>query len=200
MGGYFFLNRFWTLSRRGALFSHSSVHWTDGTWVVRVWYWRRWRRPWRRRWTRRLRFTPRWQTIWIKDRPWKKLIATRGVAQLWSQHHPGAQLRWTRLGGIRSGGVPQLVWGLRYRLVGRIELRARRVVIPLLRAASRLPGVRGVHVRCNGRFTRRQRAGHEVFQWGALQRSRVNTRVQTGFYAAPLRFGSVGVTLTVSFA
>ena len=56
------------------------------------------------------------------------------------------------------------------------------------------------HLRCAGRFTRRQRADRAAYRWGRLGRGDPATRVEEAFFTVPLRFGAVGVTLLVSYA
>lgn len=119
------------------------------------------------------------------------------MAQLWGAPREGAQWCWIKLGRPRYLGVPTLLARMRYRLRGRIEMRARRVALPLLKGALRLRGVIGAEVRCHGRFSRRQRASHDVFRAGRL--GQLSNPREVGFATVPLRFGAVGVTLTVSY-
>jgi hypothetical protein len=120
------------------------------------------------------------------------------MAQLWSAPRGGTWC-WIKLGRPSYLGVATLLARMKYRLRGRIEMRARRVALPLLRGALRLRGAIGVEVRCHGRFTRRQRATHNVYRAGRLGRTQVSTPQEVGFATVPLRFGAVGVTLTVSY-
>lgn len=120
------------------------------------------------------------------------------MAQLWGAPRGGTWC-WIRLARPRYLGVATLLARMKYRLRGRIEMRARRVALPLLRGALRLRGVVGAEVRCHGRFSRRQRASHDVFRAGKLGRTQVSTPREVGFATVPLRFGAVGITLTVSY-
>lgn len=120
------------------------------------------------------------------------------IAQTWGTPRGGTWC-WIRLGRPGYLGVATLLARMRYRLRGRIEMRARRVALPLLRSALRLRGAIGAEVRCHGRFSRRQRASHDVFRAGRLGRTQVATPREVGFATVPLRFGAVGVTLTVSY-
>ena len=121
------------------------------------------------------------------------------MAKLWGTPRGGTWC-WVRLNRPRYLGVATLLARMKYRLRGRIEMKARRVALPLIRGALRLRGVMGVEVRCNGRFSRRQRASHDVFRVGKLGRTQVATSQEVGFATVPLRFGAVGVTLTLSYA
>lgn len=121
------------------------------------------------------------------------------MSHLWSVPR-GGTWSWVELSKPHYWGVATLLARMKYRLGGRIEMRARRVALPLLRAALRLGGAIGAEVRCHGRFSRRQRASHEVFRAGKLGRTDTATPQEAGFATVPLRFGAVGITLTVSYS
>lgn len=113
--------------------------------------------------------------------------------------HPGGRWVWCVLPNLFYAGVAPLMADLAYRLQGRGERRLRGVAIPLLNLTRQLPGVTGAAVRCHGRFVRRQRADHQTYRWGTLHRTNLAMAVDQGFATAALRFGAVGVTLTVGF-
>ena len=112
---------------------------------------------------------------------------------------PDGRWVWCVLPNLFYAGVAPLMADLAYRLQGRGERRLRGVALPLLNLTRRLPGVTGAAVRCHGRFVRRQRADHQTYRWGTLHRTNLAVTVDQGFATAALRFGAVGVTLTVGF-
>jgi len=212
--GYFFLNPGWRRTR--GIFSHVSSTWGAGTWRVQVWFLGGPRR--RRRWTSRRRSLrvvrrrrrPR-RSIPVGKYPgkWGRSLLLRGWrrrglstgAVIWGTPR-GATWGWVRLPRGRAYTPPAgLLARIRYRLgSGRVEVRARRVGLPLLRGALRLGGAVGAEVRCAGRFSRRQRATQETWRAGYLGRNNSAVTRVTEFATLALRFGAVGVTLTVSFA
>lgn len=212
--GYFFLNPGWRRSR--GLFSHVQTLWSSKGWNVQVWFLGGPRannpRGWSRRGLRQLRRRrrPRRGRPTLYPGKWSRCLSLegwkrRGVsvgAQAWGSPRGGAQWGWVRLPKGQKYSTPAgLLARLRYRLgTGRIEVRSRRVGLPLLRGALRLGGVVGAEVRCCGRFSRRQRATQETFRAGYLGKGTARVTQVTEFTTLALRFGAVGVTLTVSFA
>lgn len=214
--GYFFLNPGWRRSR--GLFSHVQTLWSSKGWKVQVWFLSGpRRRRWGRRWPRtrllrqhRRRRRPRRARPTLYPGKWSRCVSLvgwkrRGVsvgAHAWGLSRGGVQWGWVRLPRGRRYTPPVgLLARLRYRLgTGRIEVRSRRVGLPLLRGALRLGGVVGAQVRCCGRFSRRQRATQETFRAGYLGKGTTRVTQVTEFTTLALRFGAVGVTLTVSFA
>jgi len=210
--GYFFLNPGWRRTR--GLFSHAETHWSGSAWRVQVWFLggprrrryprrlqlRRLRRRRRPRRGRPTRYPGKWSRC-LSLRKWTRRAVTQGVRQ-WGSPRGGAHWGWVRLPRGRGyTPVPGLLARIRYRLgSGRIEVRSRRVGLPLLRGALRLGGAVGAEVRCCGRFSRRQRATQETFRAGYLGRGDNHLTRVTEFTTLSLRFGAVGVTLTVSFA
>lgn len=211
--GYFFLNPGWRRTR--GLFSHAETLWSSKGWKVQVWFlggprFRRRGYP-RRRTLRRLRrrrrprrgrptvYPGKWGRC-LSLRKWTRRGLTVG-AHAWGSPRK-ATWGWVRLPKGRRYTPPAgLLARLKYRLgTGRIEIRSRRVGLPLLRGALRLGGVVGAEVRCCGRFSRRQRATQETFRAGYLGRGNTQITRVTEFTTLSLRFGAVGVTLTVSFA
>ena len=206
------------LWRRGSrLFSHTVVGWAAGAWRVQAFYLDRFRR---RRTQRRiqlhqrlLRSTAAAATHWARPdwpaRAWSALAAAPARAgRVWAAARAGAvgqlvQLVWCPLelppGGGVPGGIRPLQALVRYRLRGRHQRRIKSVVWPLLQRVRSNLEVTGAAARCNGRFTRAQRASHEVYQWGRLGQGDPSQRVEAAFVTAPLRFGSVGVTLMVNY-
>ena len=211
--GYFFLNSGWRRTR--GIFSHAAPQWGQGTWRVQVWFLGgvRRRRGYRRRRTlrvvRRRRRPRRSRPVGGYPGKWGRSLLLRGWrrrglslgAAVWG-HPRGAMWGWVRLPRGRLYTPPAgLLARIRYRLgSGRVEVRSRRVGLPLLRGALRLGGVVGAEVRCAGRFSRRQRATQETWRAGYLCRNHSGVTRVTEFATLALRFGAVGVTLTVSFA
>lgn len=212
--GYFFLNSGWRRSR--GIFSHAGALWSSKGWRVQVWFLggpRRRRHGWTRRrgGLRRTRqrhrptrarpagYPGKWSRC-LSLRKWRSRGLTTG-ASTWGAPR-GATWGWVRLPRGRTYTPPAgLLARIRYRLgSGRIEVRSRRVGLPLLRAALRLGGVVGAEVRCAGRFSRRQRATQETFRAGYLGRTNAGVTRVVQFTTLALRFGAVGVTLIVSFA
>lgn len=111
---------------------------------------------------------------------------------------PGGVWVWCGLPDLFRAGLATVMADLAYRLTGRGERRIRGVALPLLNLTRQLPGVTGASVRCHGRFVRRQRADHQTYRWGRLSRTNASVLLDQGFATAALRFGAVGVTVTVS--
>jgi hypothetical protein len=207
--GYFYLNRGWR--RSGCLLSHLRAGWTPTGWVVRVWYLdrRRKSRPLRRRRRpRRVRRRPRRR--WRGRRP-RWAVRTRRTG--WIRRHrrtawpatlagvtPPDRWIWVRLRGVRLGNADTIAAHVGYRLRGRHARRIRGVALPILRLTQKIPGVVGARVRCAGRFTRRQRADRAVHRWGRVGRADRTVRVEDRGVSTALRFGRVGVTVTVAYA
>lgn len=207
VGGYFFLNPGWKKS--GFLFSHARVTWTPRGWTSRVYFvgrprrrrpprgWRRWvrpRPPHRGRPPRGgRRSPPRWgRTIFARGGRWAPWGETTRVwrATRWV---------WCRIPTLRVGTLDTLMNHLSYRIRGHSERRIRGVALPLLGVTRRVLGAVGAHLRCSGRFTRRPRGETRSFKWGRLRRGTPTARVEQSFLTVPLRFGAVGVTLTVAY-
>ena len=218
VGGYFFLNPGWR--RSGFLFSHVRVTWTPQGWTSRVYFvgrprrgrpprgWRRWLRPSRpprgvfrvgsfSRGVEQTRVAPpgvpRWGRVVLarggRSAPWGE------TARVWR----ATRWVWSRIPHLRVGTLETLMNHLSYRIRGRFERRIRGVALPLLGLTRRIPTAVGAHLRCSGRFTRRPRGETQNFTWGVLRRGTPSTRVEQSFLTVPLRFGAVGVTLTVAY-
>lgn len=222
VGGYFFLNPGWAKS--GFLFSHVRVTWGVSGWTTKVYFvgrtrrvrpplgWTRWVRPGRprrgevhvvsRRDPRRSRRGPRVPPGGVPP-PWGRAVTARGgkfapwgeTARVWR----GTKWVWCRIPTLRVGTLETLMNHLSYRIRGRFERRIRGVALPLLGTTRRVLGAVGAHLRCSGRFTRRPRGEAQTFKWGVLRRGTPTARVEQAFLTVPLRFGAVGVTLTVAY-
>jgi len=105
-------------------------------------------------------------------------------------------LKWKRLAKVCS--VNTVLALMVYRLRGRFTRRVNLMARPLMQLTKRIPGIKGLHLRCAGRFTRHERADHKVFKWGVLGRSDLGQPLQQGRWVVPLKFGTVSLTLTVS--
>ena len=162
--------------------------------------WRRWTRPGRPRREEIYRLghqtprgAPRWGRVVLarggRFAPWGE------TARVWRT----TRWVWCRIPTLRVGTLETLMNHLSYRIRGRFERRIRSVALPLLGTTRRVSGVVGAHLRCSGRFTRRPRGETQTFKWGVLQRGTPTTRVEQSFLTVPLRFGAVGVTLTVAY-
>jgi hypothetical protein len=156
---------------------------------------------------RRLRFqsfrTRRWiSLLWRVNR--RRYLRRLSAITLWSSQKAavyGVPLtwRWKRIPKICS--VNTVLALVAYRLRGRFTRRINLMAKPLLRLAKKVPGVRGIHLRCAGRFTRQERADHKVYRWGkSLGRSDMGQPLQSGRWAVPLKFGTVSLTLTMSLS
>jgi len=130
--------------------------------------------------------------LWLYRGPLQRAAAAAAA-------HPEGRWVWCILPNLFYAGLAPLMADLAYRLQGRGERRLRGVALPLLNLTRQLPGVTGAAVRCHGRFVRRQRADHQTYRWGTLHRTNLAVAVDQGFATAALRFGAVGVTLTVGF-
>lgn len=210
VGGYFFLNPGWKKS--GFLFSHTRVTWTPAGWTSRVYFvgrprrgrppsgWRRWvfPRPPREEFSVQVR-----KILPPGGSRWGRVIFARGgraapwgeTTRVWRT----TQWVWCRIPTLRVGTLETLMNHLSYRIRGRFERRIRGVALPLLGTTRRVSGAVGAHLRCSGRFTRRPRGETQTFKWGVLRRGTPTTRVEQSFLTVPLRFGAVGVTLTVAY-
>ena len=193
---YFYLNR--GVRRSKCLLSHVRPGWSPAGWITRVWYVdaRRRTRPVRRRRRRRhRRVRPR--RPWRRGRPaWA--ARTRRITWLAGEWRLGGWI-WVRLPALRVGNADTLAAHVGYRLRGRHARRIRGVALPVLRLTQRMPGVVGARVRCAGRFTRRQRADRAIHRWGRVGRADRTARVEDRGVTAALRFGAVGVTVTVAY-
>jgi len=107
-------------------------------------------------------------------------------------------LQWKRLARVCS--VNTVLALMIYRLRGRFTRRVNLMARPLIQLTKRIPGIRGLHLRCAGRFTRHERADHKVFKWGVLGRSDLGQPLQQGRWVLPLKFGTVSLSLTVSLS
>ena len=217
VGGYFFLNPGWKKS--GFLFSHTRVTWTPSGWTTRVYFvgrprrgrpppgWRRWLRPWRSPPGVYRVGRPRSRGARLVTPPggsrWGRVVLARGgryapwgeTARVWR----ATRWVWCRIPTLRVGTLETLMNHLSYRIRGRSERRIRGVALPLLGTTRRVAGAVGAHLRCSGRFTRRPRGETQTFKWGVLQRGTPTTRLEQLFLTVPLRFGAVGITLTVAY-
>jgi len=207
VGGYFFLNSGWKKS--GFLFSHTRVVWSPRGWISRVYFVGRprWGRPpvgWRRWLHPRKEFPVRGRRSPVRPPRWGRTVFARGgrsapwgeTTRVWRT----TRWVWCRIPTLRVGTLETLMNHLSYRIRGRFERRIRGVALPLLGTTRRVFGAVGAHLRCSGRFTRRPRGETQTFKWGVLQRGTPTTRVEQSFLTVPLRFGAVGVTLTVAYA
>lgn len=216
----------WWRSRK--VYSHTTVVWSGG-WVVNVYVVSRTRRGRRRRVhprrVRPWRAAPVVADHWWRRPPgrpatvefpglWHRLVRvvrrrrgylTVGAAHAWGAAaaaglgHP-VRWRWCRFRNFHNGGAHTFLAVVRYALRGRGYRGIAGVVRPLLRVTRRAPYAGGASVRCAGRFGRKQRAEYKVHGWGRLTRSGVGAPVEEARLLLPLKFGVVGVTLTVSFA
>jgi ribosomal protein S3 len=54
-------------------------------------------------------------------------------------------------------------------------------------------GIRGVMIKCSGRFTRKQRATNKVFKLGLIGLSTIQLPLNYFFGTTALKFGAVGI-------
>lgn len=137
--------------------------------------------------------------LWIKQKL-QKLYQSQMTFD-WGTPRGGAHWKWRGLPGVTCGTLTTVLARVKYRLgSARTEIRARRLSRPILKLTQKLPGgVSGVEIRCNGRFTRKQRSSHEVFQVGYLNRTHLGTPVQEDRLTLALRFGAVSLSVLVTY-
>lgn len=132
---------------------------------------------------------------------YRRQLRRLNAVRLWCNHKSlfygvPLHLQWKRLTRVCS--VNTVLALMIYRLRGRFTRRVNLMARPLIQLTKRIPGVKGLHLRCAGRFTRQERADHKVFKWGVLGRSDLGQPLQQGRWVVPLKFGTVSLSLTVS--
>jgi len=108
---------------------------------------------------------------------------------------------WRLISSARHGNINLWLGLLALRVNQRGTYRSRAIVFPLMNWAEQqeiTPA--GVHVRCAGRFTRKQRADYEIYRFGQhTSPNNLTQAVDQVFFTFPLKFGAIGITLTVNY-
>jgi len=110
-------------------------------------------------------------------------------------------LYWRVLSYIRHGLIKLWLNFLKFRINNRGTYRVRSIVYPLYRYVKqhRLAN-QGWELRCQGRFSRQQRAEHKLFRFGSgVKATTYYHVVDQVFFTFPLKFGSIGLKLTVRY-
>lgn len=213
---YFRRHRNFRRSRQ--VYCYTRVHWVNTNWVVQSFCLPRRRRrrrgffSWCRRVTKprrdrerfvlstRTRPVGKWLDLLVR---WSRRDRARwsSVTSAWSAKWGGtATWRIRILSSLDKANAETWISYLRYRVRGKFERSANSIVLPLLRHARRSKRLRGCIIKCNGRFTRKQRAGHTRQQYGATRRSDLSAATEQGFLSFPLKFGAVGITITLLYS
>ena len=108
---------------------------------------------------------------------------------------------WRLISSARHGNINLWLGLLALRVNQRGTYRARAIAFPLMSWAEQQEiTTAGVQFRCAGRFTRKQRADYEVYRFGQHTSFNNLTRaVDQVFFTFPLKFGAIGITLTVNY-
>lgn len=108
---------------------------------------------------------------------------------------------WRILRYKRHGLINLWLSFIRFRVNQRSVYQIRSIVYPLARQVK-LNSYRqqGWHLRCSGRFTRQQRADYKRFNFGyGVKPTSYGYEVDQAFFTFPLKFGSIGLKLTVRY-
>ena len=111
------------------------------------------------------------------------------------------QVSWRILRYHRHGMINLWLKFIQYRISQRGVYQIRSVVYPLLRYVQTMNlKVSGWQLRCRGRFTRQQRADDQRFKFGqGIKPTSYAYEVDQAFFTVPLKFGAIGLMLTVRY-
>ena len=108
---------------------------------------------------------------------------------------------WRVIQHASEGGINLWLGWFTLKINQRGTYHTRRIAYPLLSWAHEQEiDFKGFRLRCAGRFTRQQRADYQVMRFGRCTNpANLRQRVDQVFFTFPLKFGAIGLTLTVNF-